>query len=1227
MPSSLEPLSSPSPSPSPSPLPPDTRASTSNNSGAGAGLDSGSELSELTEDEQDNVNSKADREERSRPSRRGRKRGGIVPAPMWDWAYKNSKKDWKSKMLEEEEEDDQSRPTEVGEEEDVNHDRSRSQSGASSLPERRAKRKSSTTIPVDDEEDEVPVRGSDIDEDSVSIDAVSVVLPPDDTLNDPDYVSDEDEAPSATAVNAHETHGSGSRGASPEATDDENAENDDIEPADADPQDEDDVLDGNAAGDSEDEPEDGVEDVDVPSAPALSTMSSSLVPPTASAAVNAINDPESMLTLMDVDTAPVPEQVSPIHAAAASSSIMAGSALIAPPSPSSSASSAASPNQSPTSSRSPSPEPLSDREPETRRGSAKTRAKAKGGRNARNKSRRKTKADTVLEHDADQDQLPGGDADDGDGDIDDADADSPEMDVELELQPAHRAEALDVLATIELKFAMLRESAYVDKMENLAWEEALVAEGIHPEMLHLHTELSKRRDKRLELASRRRDYEVANATKRRKLDEDGVWSWWKLRRDELQTQMICETNRKRRKLDRERRALDRPQPVRRIPSPPRDVPPAPYTRDLFRSSPLDAPAYKKHQLRESELVYPQLSALAPVDIANDLEFLFAHRRNLMGIDAARAGLVAYTSMGGGLPTPLAYEQLGVGMGMGIPDGASRFPHVPFQQSVPTQGVLGQMLHGFSGPGGPNAPRLMHHHSAPPGALPGVHAQIVLEQEAALGGRANSGVQPGPYISHYPPGMPVNLARRSISPVLVQPTSAPSGTLPNGPTGKNSSRNPSGSSVNVQAGKEHKRLTSIVRPVEGDAFDQDKEWASHLDQLKAKEKDERGRDVMNDSRFERERARERERDRDNDRESERDLDRTGHVPAVVPVQRPPSHQHPIGHLHPSSSQANHHHPPHHHHHHHHHVHHHHHPNNTGPTGGPASSVTALHPSNSLSSRHASPHPIREFERRAHSGAPVEVIDLPLKPPASAPVPVWKPGDEPPNLASDERGRRNNGPSGHERVVPHSYPTSPRSVPGVSNAPAAIVRSRGESWGVPDDSSQPRPSSSSSTHFPNTSAQGPPRIPPAGNTTPRPQISPSTRPSPVMISPSRHNSIRLPPLSPSLAAGSRSPLRLTQALPGTSFPPIPDSSNPSSPKTVRRTSPPVGRLQSPGLARDIHSQMIAGSHHIPTSQKAAPKSPSVFAAQLSHSSLPASRLPVISAEAHPAPAPKVSALPVE
>lgn len=48
----------------------------------------------------------------------------------------------------------------------------------------------------------------------------------------------------------------------------------------------------------------------------------------------------------------------------------------------------------------------------------------------------------------------------------------------LELQPAHRAEALDVLAQIELRFALVREGLYDEKMEELAMEGALILQGM-----------------------------------------------------------------------------------------------------------------------------------------------------------------------------------------------------------------------------------------------------------------------------------------------------------------------------------------------------------------------------------------------------------------------------------------------------------------------------------------------------------------------------------------------------------------------------------------------------------------------------------------------------------------------------------------------------------------------------------------------------------------------------
>ena len=87
-----------------------------------------------------------------------------------------------------------------------------------------------------------------------------------------------------------------------------------------------------------------------------------------------------------------------------------------------------------------------------------------------------------------------------------------------------------------------------------------------------------RRDGRIELAERRRVYEVNNALKKRKAADDAVWTWWMVRRtlrfshsifslsfsqnarDGVQNDMMTESNRKRRKIERERRNGERPAP-------------------------------------------------------------------------------------------------------------------------------------------------------------------------------------------------------------------------------------------------------------------------------------------------------------------------------------------------------------------------------------------------------------------------------------------------------------------------------------------------------------------------------------------------------------------------------------------------------------------------------------------------------------------------------------------
>ncbi|KAJ8597708.1 hypothetical protein M405DRAFT_855438 [Rhizopogon salebrosus TDB-379] len=637
-PASLESLSSPSPSPPPQ-------------EDAGAGLDAESELSELTDDElvQESQSPKKkaktladgdieDFSRRRQPRRGGRKkRGGLVPAPMWDWAYKskNSNPNSNSKSegsaspgIEEEEEEEMSGPPRAmeEEEEDENDD-----------------------DPGDDPEGDGPDGDADADEPlediSVTINGRSqdyddedgtVEQPHNSTSNsavdeEPEpYASDEDET-SATAPPKR-------RGIFILPNEPHEGEVDVDE--DEDPPAPNEHENDTESEDNDEPPEEGV-DIDMDN-----ELEPSSVPARAATTV----------PLIPIDmTAPPAASVAPIAAAAASHSIMAGSTVIHPPSPTPSASST-SRSRSPSSSRSPSPKPQN----------GKPQRKSKRGRKDKDEDRDTA---TVTVPDAESALL-------------DAEAeDELDMELELDLQPAHRAEALDVLATIELKFALLREKVYVEKMEGLAWEEALVSEGTHPELIHLQAELTKRRDKRLALACKKRIYEVASANKRRRTNEDAVWSWWKVAQDDLQTDMIAETNRKRRKLERERRAIERPQPQRRIPKPMLDPPPAPTIRQIAQILPLTNS--RRHMLATA---YPDLNALPPADAAADVEYLYQHQRlinaRMMPTLYSAPATDALTFPGGPdarmPPPPLQpiFQQPNQGYPLGAPGRIQRLPSGP-----------------------------------------------------------------------------------------------------------------------------------------------------------------------------------------------------------------------------------------------------------------------------------------------------------------------------------------------------------------------------------------------------------------------------------------------------------------------------------------------------------------------------------------------------------------------
>jgi Sds3-like len=503
---SLDSLSSPSPSPEP-------EASRPGPDSTNVALDSDSELSDLTEEEQEteNQNNHRGRDDGGYSNRvQTMSRRGGAPTNRSDWGWRRRVNQASDNAVEEEEEEEMSGPLKAMEEEEEDEE----DDSGPSHPHSRFRENENNEGDEDD--------GDDV-ENGPLVDGV----------DEEEYISGEDE-PNTRRRRRRPRHPpyqdddrpyppSGGKRRTFDYEDDEDLS----DPPSGQPDEEMD-SDNNNVTESDDE--------DPKPSKAKVTSLSVVLPKTTKLSPTA--------THADL-TNSLPHVVTPLAAVAAASSIMAGSTVIDPPSPSSSGSS-----------RSPSP---------TYRGSGKASKQVDGDGVVAAKRDAKRKLSSAEKHaelqpvaadNLDNDKTADLELPEQEGSVEDLEAEeaSPDQDLEAELesdlQPAHRAEALDVLATIELKFALLRERVYVEKMEGLAWEEALIGEGAHshfyntipshiltiryalgshPELIHLQAELSKRRDKRLELALRKRTYEIASVTKKRCLDEDATWSWWKVR--------------------------------------------------------------------------------------------------------------------------------------------------------------------------------------------------------------------------------------------------------------------------------------------------------------------------------------------------------------------------------------------------------------------------------------------------------------------------------------------------------------------------------------------------------------------------------------------------------------------------------------------------------------------------------------------------------------------------
>ena len=735
--------------------------------------------------------------------------------------------------------------------------------------------------------------------------------------------------------------------------------------------------------------------------------------------------------------------------------------------------------------------------------------------------------------------------------------------------------------------------------------------GSHPELLHLQAELSSRRDKRLELAARRRDYEAANVAKRRRLDESGAWSTWSVSyfcataRSWLADPVLVERQRPiaisddRRDQRKEAQAGARTKnsgasstryvicaymtefsnlrspTVRRYPLPLHDVPPAPSLRDIVKSSPFGLPestsalakrvSRKKESASQMPLAYPTLAPLTRGEIMHDFDLFHSHRHVPLGYDPHRGMPGLMNAVLGGVPhgmDPYA-------MGMPVMDGPSRFGP-PIQH---------QLMQGFAPP-----PRLPHQLPAPGGPPHITHHQLQMEQEMQM--RQVPGI-PHPHMQQFAGG-PVNgpgiLMRRSISPVPLNgagpsvPTTLGGGPIP--PGFSNSKANGW-----TGPGRDSKRLN-------GDIEGRDRERTTDI--LSQREKE----------RLERERA-QRDLDREREQEAERAYRMSSHIPP-----RHSAHQHSHSHVHPSAQGSTaHHHGPHghSHQHHHHHVHHHHHgpPNQgfSGPGGSHAPPMASLPPNAGAGSavQTLSPRGGRDFEqRRPRSGAPTEVIELsapPQKQPAnSPPMSAFRKGEPlPPGsmLPSDrdrdrererDRERAPPGPLGppppdvHDRLmtpfamgpsqIPREPPStgSPRKMPGpagASNPTQSMPSSRRGSWSADD---HPRPSSAALGPAGSGIASGTQRL--GGSRLPQPPATSSYHGS--FGSPPNSNGRILPhPSSPSAFAGPlRSPVRSSQ--PGRmplGGPLSPPPGLPLSPHGVGSPGMKHPRAPSPGLPKPL------------------------------------------------------------
>lgn len=122
-----------------------------------------------------------------------------------------------------------------------------------------------------------------------------------------------------------------------------------------------------------------------------------------------------------------------------------------------------------------------------------------------------------------------------------------------------RAEAIDELTRIEIKFAKLRDMLYLERLADVEKERIGIETGTHPELIHLTQLIELRRNRKLELARKWFDGLAQTYQIQEDEREHANWHRWEDERSRTRSKLFDEANSKRRRLEREKRMLERPK--------------------------------------------------------------------------------------------------------------------------------------------------------------------------------------------------------------------------------------------------------------------------------------------------------------------------------------------------------------------------------------------------------------------------------------------------------------------------------------------------------------------------------------------------------------------------------------------------------------------------------------------------------------------------------------------